>query len=58
MESVQAGAVGAEVRPFEIDVPEAELDELRRRIQATAAASEFSPGHRTWSCVVRPAGAG
>jgi pimeloyl-ACP methyl ester carboxylesterase len=35
MGSVQAGAVGTEIRPFEIEVPQAELDELRRRIAAT-----------------------
>jgi len=35
MASIQADAVGTEIRPFEVDVPEADLDELRRRIQAT-----------------------
>ncbi len=29
------GAVGTEIRPFEIDVPQADFDELRRRVQAT-----------------------
>ena len=36
MESTQVGgAVGTEIRPFEVDVPQADLDELRRRIRAT-----------------------
>jgi hypothetical protein len=35
MESTQVDAVGTEIRPFEVDVPQADLDELRRRIQAT-----------------------
>jgi hypothetical protein len=26
-------AVGTEIHPFEVDVPQADLDELRRRIQ-------------------------
>lgn len=35
MESTRVGAVDTEIRPFEVDVPQADLDELRRRIQAT-----------------------
>jgi hypothetical protein len=38
METTQVGGVGNEIRPFEVDVPQADLDELRRRIQATLAA--------------------
>jgi pimeloyl-ACP methyl ester carboxylesterase len=35
MASTQVDAVGTEIRPFEVDVPQAVLDELRRRIQGT-----------------------
>src|SRR5258708_3308380 len=35
METTQVGAAGSEIRPFEVDVLQADLDELRRRIQAT-----------------------
>ena len=37
MESTQVDAVGTEIRPFEVDVPQADFDEFRRRIQATPA---------------------
>ena len=33
--SIYTGAVGTDVRPFHVEVPEAELAELRRRIEAT-----------------------
>jgi hypothetical protein len=36
MESTQVDAVGTEIRPFEVDVPQADLDELRRRIRRPA----------------------
>jgi pimeloyl-ACP methyl ester carboxylesterase len=35
MASVQTDAVGTEIRPFEVNIPEADLDDLRRRITAT-----------------------
>src|SRR5260370_41702122 len=35
MATTQVGAAGTEIRPFEVDVRQADLDELRRRIQAT-----------------------
>jgi hypothetical protein len=35
MESIQVEAVATEIRPFEVDVPQEVLDDLRRRIQAT-----------------------
>jgi pimeloyl-ACP methyl ester carboxylesterase len=37
---VDTGAVGTDVRPFRIEIPEAELAELRRRIGATRWPSE------------------
>jgi hypothetical protein len=38
MDSTRVDAVGTEIRPFEVDVPQADLDELRRRIQAEGPA--------------------
>jgi pimeloyl-ACP methyl ester carboxylesterase len=35
MASIHVGPVGTEIRPFEVDVPQADLDDLRRRIAAT-----------------------
>jgi hypothetical protein len=35
MGSTAASAVGTEIRSFEVDVARADLDELRRRIEAT-----------------------
>ena len=35
MASIHVGAVGTEIRPFHVDIPEEELAELRRRIGAT-----------------------
>jgi pimeloyl-ACP methyl ester carboxylesterase len=33
--SIHVDAVGTEIRPFEVNIPEADLDDLRRRIAAT-----------------------
>ena len=38
--SVIDGEVGTDVRPFQVEIPEAELAELRRRIEATRWPSE------------------
>src|ERR1044071_2664616 len=36
----EAGAAGTDVRPFQVEIPEEELAELRRRIEATRWPSQ------------------
>src|ERR671916_2829151 len=45
--TVDAGEPGTDIRPFQVEVPEEELAELRRRIEATRWPSQELVGDRS-----------
>jgi hypothetical protein len=42
MGSIEVAAVDTEVHTFEVDVPEADIDELRRRINEVGRGNHFA----------------